>query len=92
MRSKYTKRIEYDFKVWDEILSITEIGKDYVFVEETRKNGQEDTHMEGCLVQMTDGNFAWENENFSEYYSSEFADEIREYLNRNGYPNKRKAK
>ena len=88
-RIMYKQRVEYDFEVGGERLAITDFARDYVCVEETRKNGQEDCHMSGVLVY--DGiSFVWDEgeHSFVEYHSQELADGIREFINSNGLPSR----
>lgn len=84
----FTRVVEYHFEVCGELIAITELGNDFVCVEESRKNGQEDTHMSGCLVLNETNTFAWtEGESmFVEYHSQKLADGIREHLNTYGLP------
>jgi anti-sigma regulatory factor (Ser/Thr protein kinase) len=89
----YKRVVEYHFEVDEEMIAITDVGKDYVCVEEVRKNGQEDTHMSGVLVATMDGKFVWEEGEsmFIEYGSKELADGIRKHLNTHGFPGRRKS-
>lgn len=85
----YEKQTRYYFEVWDTGLVITDIADDYMMIEETRKNGQEDTHMFGCVVPTEDGNWKWdeiEGETFSEYEDEEFASDILKYIQQHGRP------
>ena len=84
----YQKRVQHDFEVDGEELSITSFNEKFACIEETRKNGQEDSHMQGVLA-FVDGSFVWdedEGENFSRYHSERLADGIVEYINKNGLP------
>lgn len=89
----YRRVTAYHFRVEGEEIAITQIGQDYVCVEEVSKNGQEDTHMAGVLVMTTDGQFVWEEgeEMFARYTDQSVADGIREYLNKHGLPGRRIA-
>jgi hypothetical protein len=84
----YTKVVHYHFEVAGEMMSIADVGDDFVCVEEVAKNGQEDSHMVGVLEQSDDGLFAWsEGESmFVLYGSKELADGIRKHLNTHGVP------
>lgn len=84
----YQKVVEYHFEVQDETIAITDIGNDFVCVEEVRKNGQEDSHMVGVLSRTADNTFEWkEGERmFVEYGSQELADGICAYLSLHGVP------
>jgi len=90
-KKAYKRVVEYHFEVEDELIAITDIGKDHVCVEEVRKNGQEDTHMSGVLVATTDGRFVWEEGEsmFVEYGSKRLADGIRSHLNTHGFPGRK---
>jgi|GEM_PF-3603709 len=86
--SAYEKQIQYYFEVMDEGLVITSFGEDYAYIEETRKNGQEDTHMSNIAL-LIDGVWKWENDDFNsfeEYHSPAFAKAILQYLKVNGLP------
>lgn len=85
----YTRVVEYHFEVEGELIAITDIGKDYVRVDEVRRNGQEDTHMTGVLARAMDGKFVWQEgkDLFVEYGSKELADGIVKHLNTHGAPN-----
>lgn len=86
----YTKRVEYLFEVMGETLSAEWVHPDCLRIEETRKNGQEDTHMFGYL--SSNGNaWKWEESEggdrmFVEYYSQEFANAILDCVNDNPVP------
>lgn len=88
MSNAYRKRVEYDFEVLDETFSIVEIGDDYVVVEETRKNGQEDCHARGVLALGRTKKYDWIEgvDSFLRAYSRFFANGIQDYLNKNGLP------
>lgn len=79
---------QHHFSVGDEVIAITDIGKDFVCVEEVRKNGHEDTHMKGVLAVADDGGITWEEgeDMFVQYHSQQLADGIRQYLIDNGFP------
>ena len=83
----YTKVVHYWFVVDDKIMAITEVGDDYVCVEEVRKNGQEDCHMAGVLV-LDGSKFVWSEgkSTFVDYASEELADCICDYLNTHSMP------
>jgi hypothetical protein len=84
----YKKVTSYHFDVCDEVIAITEVGQNFVVVEEARKNGQEDTHMVGVLVQLLDGSFLWDEgeRSFVVNHSRALADGIRKYLDKHGIP------
>jgi hypothetical protein len=88
----YTKVVAYHFEVQGESLAITNIGKDHIYIEDTRKNGQEDTHMFGVLLLTCGGTYIWEDEDnmFVRYHSKELANEIRRYVNKHGCPGRKK--
>ena len=93
MAKPYKKHVKYSFEIEGETILITDWDDDFVRVEEGRKNGQEDTHMAGCLVATTAGTFVWEEgeKMFIRYASREFADAIRSYINTHGIPGKASA-
>lgn len=89
----YKKRVEFDFEVLDETIAIVEVGNDYVCVEETRKNGQEDTHMSGVISISSCGAAYWDQgeASFAEYHSQELADAILAYVEKHGIPGRKSA-
>jgi predicted pyridoxine 5'-phosphate oxidase superfamily flavin-nucleotide-binding protein len=88
MSKAYEKHLEFLFTVDGEVLLITDWGKDFVRVEEERKNGQEDCHMVGVLVRTMADTFVWEEGEklFARYVCQGFADNIREYITKHGIP------
>lgn len=87
----YTKHVDYRFKVQGEGLAIRRFrhnGASCLEIEETRKNGQEDCHMSGCLTKDANGMWQWEEgrESFETYMGDDFADAIPEFLNANPPP------
>jgi hypothetical protein len=84
----YRKVTEYHFTVDGVVIAVTEVGEDYVCVEETRKNGQEDCHMSGTLELDEAGKFVWSEGKgmFVDYASESLADGILDYLNMFGPP------
>ena len=94
--SAYTLVKSYRFEVRGTHLAITDFSREerYIHVEETRKNGQEDCHMSGYLLEKPDGIFEWSDEEVGEpgessfvfYGSQEIADAILKFINENGYP------
>ncbi len=68
--------------------AITAYSSDRVYVEESRKNGQEDTHFYGELT-VEDGRWVLEDEardHLDMYERETTADALEEYLNQNGLP------
>lgn len=84
----YKRIIQYQFCACGELINITDLDPDYdyVWVEEARKNGQEDCHMAGELLRSHDGTFVWVEgeEMFVEYGSQELADAIVRAMRRAG--------
>lgn len=77
--------------------SVDPEGIEHVHVEETRKNGQEDTHCAGGLHRAPGGKWEWDvdkhplgdycdDHNFRFYHGDHVADGIREFLNEHGRP------
>lgn len=91
--SDFYQKIEgYLFKVEEIELStkgVEDLGRGaFINVEETRKNGQEDTHMGGCLEKIK-GKWEWEDKEFNmfdEYCGESLADGIVKYLNEHEPP------
>jgi len=90
----YTKVTEYYFEAGGENLAVSTLhlqpnGEKVLSIEETSKNGQEDTHMAGVLVMKPDSKqWEWEEglEQFEMYSYSGIGDAILEYLNANPHP------
>jgi len=92
----YSRQVLYLFEVEGEQIAACwteEDGEDAIRVEETRKNGQEDTHMNGILVHdHKTGSWVWaemwgsECESFSDYHSKGLADGIVNYINQHPLP------
>lgn len=85
----YTMHKEYRFTVCDEEFAVMSFNEHRAWVEETRKNGQEDCHMSGELVKR-DGTWAWADdsmrESFDRYGNNGVGDAIPAYLNANPLP------
>ena len=89
----YEQCLEYRFGVCGEQMAVSPVvtldGIKSVFVEETRKNGQEDCHMSGVLV-LRDGSWSWDDEDGSEsfdaYHSPALSKAIVDFLNDNPHP------
>jgi hypothetical protein len=85
----YTLHKEYRFTVCDEEFAILWHKTERMWVEETRKNGQEDCHMSGELAKR-DGLWAWSDDSmrksFDRYGNDGVADAIPAYLNANPLP------
>lgn len=94
----YERCVTYQFEANGETwaLGTLELHRDGSLsceVEETRKNGQEDTHMGGPLI-FEDGQWEWgDNGNggslIVEYASQETADAILAHVNQYGHPEER---
>lgn len=98
MKKPYKQDKRWLFTVDDEVLAIVDINKErtVIEIEETRKNGQEDTHMRGYM-ELVNRKWQWSAdddypENFSEYYSKRFADSIVKFVNEHGLPGDKRAK
>ena len=90
----YTMVTCWKFSVLGWQLSI-EFDDFAAYVEETEKNGQEDTNMSGTVLINDDGTFKWEeggDELFVLYGSKTLADGIIEFLNTNGLPSGRNTR
>jgi len=85
----YTVHKELRFEVCGEEFAITSLSDFRAVVEETRKNGQEDTHMAGELVKDADGwrwSADWGCEQFKMYGNDGVVDAIPAYLNAHPLP------
>lgn len=86
--SAYTLHQELRFTVCDEEFALTRSGES-LLIEETRKNGSEDCHMSGQLVQR-DGVWVWSEDwgrqHFDRYGNDGVGDAIPAYINANQPP------
>ena len=63
-------------------------SKDAMDIEETRKNGQEDTHCKATVVQSRDGDrssYVYQDETISDYTSDKHAANVLAYINANPF-------
>jgi hypothetical protein len=63
-------------------------SKDAMDIEETRKNGQEDTHCKATVVQSRDGDrssYIYQSETISDYTSEKHAANVLAYINANPF-------
>lgn len=63
-------------------------SKDAMDIEETRKNGQEDTHCRASVVKLPDGDqwsYVYQYENISDYTSDKHAANVLAYINTNPF-------
>ena len=84
----YTKYVTYTMETSAQPYEVDAWGPDHVLVTETRKNGQEDSHMSG-EVHLTDG--AWKMDDFGResiggWDGMEVVKEIEAHLDRHGPP------
>ena len=84
----YTKRVSHTFVIDDEVWEVTDFNTEYIGFEETRKNGQEDTHMSGD-AHLVDGRWTLEEyarEQIEMYSRKGTADAIESFFNQHGTP------
>jgi hypothetical protein len=89
---KYTKQVRYLFNVAGFQISGQFVRDNddvpQIHLEETRKNGQEDTHMSG-VVECVEGGWVYADdgaESFDTYGDSDLANAILDYLDENPFP------
>jgi len=86
----YKQKVTHEAEVYGVDLSFETMKDGSVFVEETSKNGQEDSHMFGTIrFSETDNEWIWcevEGENFSKWDSQDLADDIVAFVNKQGPP------
>jgi len=84
----YTLHTEYRFTVCNQEFAVRWLDN-HLYVEETRKNGQEDCHLVGYL-NLRAGKWEWEDEylkqHFNTYGNDGVADAIPAYINANPVP------
>jgi hypothetical protein len=86
----YQAYLVYLFEVDEIQYAITDWtqSKDAMDIEETRKNGQEDTHCKATVVQSRDGDrssYVYESETISDYTSDKHAANVLAYINANPF-------
>lgn len=83
----YEKQIIYTFKAGGETWAVTSFSDTYICFEETRKNGQEDTHMSG-EAGLVDGKWKIDEGRgqIETYEGAWVADDIEAYFNEHGPP------
>lgn len=86
----YKKHTEYRFEVCGEEISVSSLmDGPHLYVEEVRKNSQEDAHMHGELVLL---NMKWiwnpdfDGQSFKFYHGEELYEAIPAYLNEHPHP------
>lgn len=86
--SAYTKQVQWTFEADGEEWALTIMSDKCMILEETRKNGQEDTHMGAELTLKDDGqwDYEWGRDQIEMYSSEETADAILEFVNEHGMP------
>jgi hypothetical protein len=90
MSEAYQAYTIYLFEVDETQYAITDWtpGKWSLDIEETRKNGQEDTHCKATVVQSFDGDrssYIYEDETISDYTSDQHAANVLAYINANPF-------
>jgi hypothetical protein len=73
--------IQYAITFWTQ-------SKDAMDIEETRKNGQEDTHCKATLVQSRDGDrssYIYQDETISDNEGEKHAAKVLAYINANPF-------
>ena len=90
MSKAYQAYLVYLFEVDETQYAITDWteGKETLEIEETRKNGQEDTHCKATVVQSRDGDlssYVFEDENISDNEGKKHAARVLAYINANPF-------
>ena len=84
----YRKHVEYHFEVDDKIWAVTGFNDTSISFEETRKNGQEDTHVYGEAM-LVDGKWVLDYHTkcmLKEYWGNNTINEIEDFFNKHGPP------
>ena len=86
----YQAYLVYLFEVDEIQYAITDWtdGKRAIDIEETRKNGQEDTHSKATVVQSRDGDrssYVFEDETISDNEGKKHAAKVLDYINANPF-------
>ena len=90
MSKAYQAHLVYLFEVDETQYAITDWteGKETLEIEETRKNGQEDTHCKATVVQSRDGDrssYVYESETISDNEGEKHAARVLAYINANPF-------
>ena len=90
MSEAYEAHLVYLFEVDEIQYAITDwsAGKETLEIEETRKNGQEDTHCKATVVQSRDGDrssYVYEDETISYSEGEKHAANVLAYINANPF-------
>lgn len=90
MTEAYQACLVYLFEVDETQYAITDWteSKDAMDIEETRKNGQEDTHCKATVVQSRDGDrssYVYQDETISDYTSDKHAANVLAFINANPF-------
>ncbi len=90
MSKAYQAYTVYLFEVDEIQYAITDwsAGKETLEIEETRKNGQEDTHCKATVVQSRDGDrssYVYQDETISDNEGEKHAARVLAYLNANPF-------
>lgn len=82
--SNYSLSLSLNFKVNGVGLAIIDFSEEHLEIEETRKNGQEDTHMSGIMVKDSDGEWVWDEcWSFETYEGRDFVEAVQKFINEN---------
>ena len=90
MSDGYTKSVTYTFFCGDERWEVCTSKADYMYIKETRNNGQEDVHISFDL-HLRDGKWVFVDdfdarEGIETYRYAELADELLAFVNKHGRP------
>ncbi|MHC4621435.1 MAG: hypothetical protein ACYTEQ_27140 [Planctomycetota bacterium] len=81
----YKKSVSWLFEVEGVVYAITQLEADFVTAEETRKNGQEDTHFR-CDLSLIDGKWVAEVPDWlSDWEKPEYL-AVEAFINQHGLP------
>jgi hypothetical protein len=88
LQDVYTTVITYTFTAGGETWAVLDFTDDHIELEETRKNGQEDSH---CYPELRRRRGRWELEQYSReqiemYFSSKTASALEVFFNEHGPP------
>lgn len=67
LKNPYTRELRFRFHAAGTEWVATGWSRSHVYFEETRKNGQEDTHMGGCVCCTESGGWKYERDEYFEY-------------------------
>jgi len=89
MTRRYERKVIYLFESAGETWAVLGFTDTTINFEETRKNGQEDCHMDHCEAELVDGKWVldkWSRRKIEDYGPAGACDAIEAFFNERGTP------